>query len=96
MATRIEKLMEVLDFHGIHTGGGCTAYERTFYNGSYMLVTDSDASIPTSWDDCWIGAYDSEGYPKEENGHMVYQQVKNLEELAEFVFDNADNDWSVE
>lgn len=49
-------------FEIIHTGGGCTAWQRTRADGSYICITDADgASAHWSVNDVLICAYDTEG-----------------------------------
>lgn len=45
----IEREMQALGFSLANTGGNCTAYERQFDSGHYILITIADdAEAPTS------------------------------------------------
>ena len=49
-------------FQLVQTGGGCTAWQRTDADGSYICVTDADgASADWSVNDVLICSYDTEG-----------------------------------
>ena len=64
-------------FEIIHTGGGCTAWQRTDADGSYICITDAD-DASADWDvnDVLICSYDTEG-----------RHVRDLS-LAEFLAAN--------
>lgn len=52
-------------FEIISTGGGCTAWCRTFPNGRYVLLTDEDigTTFKTDTDSAVVGVYDAESQP---------------------------------
>lgn len=48
----------------VGTGGGNEALATPSYNDGtkpYVLITDRDGALPTSWDDVTVGAYGSDG-----------------------------------
>lgn len=69
-----------------HTGGGCSAFMLTNYDGSYFLITDEGAGAPMAneWSNgvilCEYG-YDADG---DHLDGVQVETVNNLQTLAEW------------
>jgi hypothetical protein len=53
--------LNVPGFNPVNTGGGCMALHTPLISVGYLLLTEDEGGIPTSYEDAWIGAYDDEG-----------------------------------
>lgn len=70
------------------TGGGCTALEYTWPDGTYALVTvPEEAAAPdTETAPCWLGLYDADGHPRTDDLY-AFQTVLEAFQALEIIHD---------
>jgi len=70
-----KKLMSYSGFNLVDTGGGCTAWEYTFDNGEYLLITDDTGHTEAIMlDKCAIICkYKEDGTPYEDESYRLYE-----------------------
>ena len=78
MDTKI--ILKRLGFEEVHTGGGCTALQKCFSDGTSILITDGDASIEDGLENgLCIGFENAEGQPE------LQVEVKNPNDVIKLV-----------
>ena len=78
MDTKI--ILKRLGFDEVHTGGGCTALQKCFSDGTSILITDGDASIEDGLENgLCIGFENAEGQPE------LQVEVKNPNDVVKLV-----------
>ena len=77
MDTKI--ILKRLGFEEVHTGGGCTAMQKCFSDGTGILITDGDASIDNLDDGLIVGFENADGEAD------LQVEVKNPKDIIKFV-----------
>tara|TARA_B100001964_G_C14017067_1_gene502067 strand:- start:143 stop:784 length:642 start_codon:yes stop_codon:yes gene_type:complete len=72
-------ILKRLGFEEVHTGGGCTALQKCFSDGTGILITDGDASTDNLNSGLVVGFENADGEPE------LQVEIKNAKNIIKFV-----------